>query len=297
MINNNTMSPRRHNKPLDLEIDTSPVKSISPSSITSKTNAFFHVSTDPVSLPRPPPSLSRKISIRQTVPSTAAASSSKMMTPISAVDTSSNIGLPISPLGKVMDEGAMTETVHHDDDSDDNSFYMNNNNFASRLRSLIARQHSVSSSAYSTEKDRLYEDDTLPSPSPTTPVDLDFTELPTPLPTQTMSSSSSTLASKFLYPLPPATATKTSTELLSVNECNESIDSKVIGRSIGSYLVCKLLGVGAFSRVYLVEKKDTDQKPSYFAMKTIQKGKLLDDPRVRTTIDREINILKVSRLI
>lgn len=61
----------------------------------------------------------------------------------------------------------------------------------------------------------------------------------------------------------------------------------IVGKTIGGYHVIKLLGVGAFSRVYLA----SNPHGNYVAIKTIQKGKLLDDPRVRSSIEREVGIL------
>lgn len=66
--------------------------------------------------------------------------------------------------------------------------------------------------------------------------------------------------------------------------------SLAVGTMLGAYRLERLLGVGAFSQVYLATQ---DGEQQLFAIKTIQKGKLLDDPRVRSSIEREIGILKV----
>lgn len=69
----------------------------------------------------------------------------------------------------------------------------------------------------------------------------------------------------------------------------EEID--LVGKQVGNYCISKLLGVGAFSHVYLANHVDTNE---LFAIKSIQKGKLLDDPRVRSSIEREVGVLKVQ---
>jgi serine/threonine protein kinase len=66
--------------------------------------------------------------------------------------------------------------------------------------------------------------------------------------------------------------------------------SLAVGTMLGAYRLERLLGVGAFSQVYLAT-----QDESMFAIKTIQKGKLFDDPRVRSSIEREVGILKVKK--
>ncbi|KAL9544425.1 hypothetical protein MBANPS3_007630 [Mucor bainieri] len=242
---------------------------------TSKTNTFFHTSSDTLSTPRPPPSLSRKISIRQSVPPSS---------PTSSIPTPKDDDL-----------------YHHD-------------SYASRLRHLVARQASQAP-APSPIPQHLYA--TEPLLSPTTP-DLQteaLHSLPTPLP-----NTNSTTNKHFVFPPPPSlpiitgasgeqdipvlssfsgtptTAIPTLSEQpnlgdqpntipLTPNYRLEIID--IVGKTIGGYHVIKLLGVGAFSRVYLA----SNPHGNYVAIKTIQKGKLLDDPRVRSSIEREVGIL------
>lgn len=67
-------------------------------------------------------------------------------------------------------------------------------------------------------------------------------------------------------------------------------DLDLVGKQIGLYRIIKLLGVGAFSHVYLACHVESGR---LFAIKAIQKGKLLDDPRVRSSIEREVGVLKV----
>lgn len=67
-------------------------------------------------------------------------------------------------------------------------------------------------------------------------------------------------------------------------------ETDLVGKQIGLYRVSKLLGVGAFSYVYLANHVETNE---FFAIKTIQKGRLLDDPRVRSSMEREVGVLKV----
>lgn len=155
---------------------------------------------------------------------------------------------------------------------------------------------------------------TEPLLSPTTP-DLHtdaFNSLPTPLPHNNSNT-------HFVFP-PPTTAvsvTSTSEQDIPVLSCftgtpttaiptlseqpnlgdqpntipltpvHESEIIDIVGKNIGGYHIIKLLGVGAFSRVYLA----SNPKGNHVAIKTIQKGKLLDDPRVRSSIEREVGIL------
>lgn len=65
----------------------------------------------------------------------------------------------------------------------------------------------------------------------------------------------------------------------------------IVGKQIGDYEICKLLGVGAFSQVYLAKNVESNL---FYAIKTIHKGKFLYDPRVRSSIEREVGVLKVD---
>lgn len=69
------------------------------------------------------------------------------------------------------------------------------------------------------------------------------------------------------------------------------LDEDIIGKQIGTYRISKLLGVGAFSKVYIGYHTKANR---FCAVKTIQKGKLLNDPRIRSSIEREIGVLKVN---
>ncbi|KAI8642694.1 kinase-like domain-containing protein [Parasitella parasitica] len=235
---------------------------------TSKTNSFFHTSSE---TPRPPPSISRKISIRQSVPPSS---------PTSSIPTLKEDDL-----------------YHHD-------------SYANRLRQLVARQASQAP-APSPIPQHLYATESS-LPSPTTP-DLQtdtLNSLPTPLP-------NSNTTKHFVFPPPaaigathikqdipvlscftgtPTTAIPTLSEQpnlgdqpntipLIPSQIAESID--IVGSNIGGFHIVKLLGVGAFSRVYLA----SSSQGKLVAIKTIQKGKLLDDPRVRSSIEREVGIL------
>lgn len=224
-------------------------------------------------MPRPPPSLSRKISIRQSVPPSS---------PTSSIPTPKEDDL-----------------YHHD-------------SYANRLRHLVARQASQAP-APSPIPQHLHA--TEPLLSPTTPdLHIDaFNSLPTPLPHNNSKK-------HFVFPPPPTAAvsvTSISEQDIPVLSCftgtpttaiptlseqpnlgdqpntipltpvhqSEIID--IVGKNIGGYHIIKLLGVGAFSRVYLA----SNPKGKHVAIKTIQKGKLLDDPRVRSSIEREVGIL------
>lgn len=194
-----------------LEIDTD----------VSKTNAFFHMSND--TTPRPPPSISRKISIKQQPPSTPSSPS-----------------IPYQPPA-------------HEDDQDD---IFHHDSYANRLRNLVRHQAPPLSS---------------PTPQSLNGIDQDeLVALPTPHPA---SQSLPQGHRHFVFPDKPMQTT-----------------SLAVGTMLGAYRLERLLGVGAFSQVYLATQDDQQ----LFAIKTIQKGKLLDDPRVRSSIEREIGILKVE---
>ncbi|KAI8371684.1 kinase-like domain-containing protein [Radiomyces spectabilis] len=66
-------------------------------------------------------------------------------------------------------------------------------------------------------------------------------------------------------------------------------EEDLIGKQIGSFHIQRLLGVGAFSKVYLAEHI---QEGGKYAIKTIHKGRILRHPRVQSSIEREIGVLK-----
>ncbi|CEP15757.1 hypothetical protein [Parasitella parasitica] len=235
---------------------------------TSKTISFFHTASE---TPRPPPSISRKISIRQSVP-------------------------PSSPTSSI--------PTHKEDD------LYHHDSYASRLRQLVARQASQAP-APSLIPQHLHATESLLSPStPDLQTDT-LNSLPTPLP------NSNNTTKHFVFPpsavagatstkqdIPvlswftgaPTTAIPTLSEQPNLGDQPNTIpfipaqDTEFIdiaGSSIGGYHIVKLLGVGAFSRVYLA----SNPQGKLVAIKTIQKGKLLDDPRVRSSIEREVGIL------
>ncbi|KAI9318237.1 kinase-like domain-containing protein [Dichotomocladium elegans] len=63
----------------------------------------------------------------------------------------------------------------------------------------------------------------------------------------------------------------------------------VIGKEIGSYKIGKMLGVGAFSKVYLATHMETGIE---YAIKMINKARIANDPRVKSSIEREVAVLK-----
>jgi hypothetical protein len=67
-------------------------------------------------------------------------------------------------------------------------------------------------------------------------------------------------------------------------------EERMIGKTIWKFRIQKLLGVGAFSKVYLVECTETGKK---YAIKMISKDRLAHDSRIRSSIDREVAILEV----
>jgi hypothetical protein len=68
-------------------------------------------------------------------------------------------------------------------------------------------------------------------------------------------------------------------------------DHSLIGKHIWKYRIKHVLGVGAFSTVYLAE--DLDQG-GFFAVKTINKERMLLDPSLRNGVEREVHLLKVK---
>lgn len=68
-------------------------------------------------------------------------------------------------------------------------------------------------------------------------------------------------------------------------------EERMIGKTIWKFRIQKLLGVGAFSKVYLVDCTETGKK---YAIKMISKDRLAHDSRIRSSIDREVAILEVN---
>ncbi|KAI9478210.1 MAG: kinase-like domain-containing protein [Benjaminiella poitrasii] len=245
----------------------------------TKTNAFFYTPDSSTNTPRPPPSLSRKISIRQTAPP------------------------PTSPTPSIPDEEESPSVLYRD-------------SYANRLRHLVASSSRLSPLSApvaipqyqnATERDTTNNDIS----------ERFVTSLPTPEPSSTQQLSKAAGGHQFIFPshaeiqeIPiissmdnndPDQIQKTpiilsqqedseiyARQLIPSHEEEEEED--IVGQQIGpDYRICKLLGVGAFSKVYLAHQLTRDE---FFAIKTIRKGKLFDDPRVRSSIEREINILK-----
>ncbi|ORE02854.1 Pkinase-domain-containing protein [Rhizopus microsporus var. microsporus] len=240
----------------------------------SKTNAFFNTSNIPT--PRPPPSITRKISIKQ-----------------------NNTHTPI------VDYEETATPNHHE-------------SYANRLRNLVAatRQASVAPAPapipqYLSMKKPETEE---PSPTITSFSEDEIMALPTPRPSnsgeikkklplakkpeelpvimsclspsisnETPSLSDEPMLGDYVEPIKREQQYKYSTKISHV------MDEEIIGKQIGSFRISKLLGVGAFSKVYVGHHQEKDQ---FYAVKTIQKGKVLNDPRVRSSIEREIGILK-----
>ncbi|KAI8060650.1 kinase-like domain-containing protein [Gilbertella persicaria] len=249
-----------------LEIDTS----------TTKTNAFFHTS-DLSSTPRPPPSISRKISVKQ---------------PKSTLSKQ-----PPTPPSPTILGDANDDIYHHD-------------SYANRLRNLVAstrqQQQQLSPIPH-------YLNPTSKE-SPTTPNFLlneeDLIALPTPhvketkkehfvFPTTAQIQEIPVIHNTFFNPvhqIPILSEQPMLGDLLmkpsSTLKREKKIyqqDQDIVGKQIGQFRICQELGVGAFSKVYLANHIQTQK---FFAIKTIQKGTLLDDPRVRSSIEREVGILK-----
>ncbi|ORZ03110.1 kinase-like domain-containing protein [Syncephalastrum racemosum] len=76
-------------------------------------------------------------------------------------------------------------------------------------------------------------------------------------------------------------------------------NSDFTNRYVGGYYVRKLLGIGAFSKVYLASTRDTVESngldvPAY-AVKMINKGRLAADERIWSSVKREVAILKLIK--
>lgn len=67
-------------------------------------------------------------------------------------------------------------------------------------------------------------------------------------------------------------------------------EDNLIGRNIWKFRLQKLLGIGAFSKVYLAENIEHGEK---VAIKVINKDRMIENLRVKTSIEREVGLLKV----
>jgi hypothetical protein len=69
-------------------------------------------------------------------------------------------------------------------------------------------------------------------------------------------------------------------------------EDNLIGKHIWKFRIKQLLGVGAFSKVYLADNIE-ENNGERFACKMINKDRLREDSRVRSSIEREVGVLKV----
>ncbi|KAI8092738.1 kinase-like domain-containing protein [Halteromyces radiatus] len=67
-------------------------------------------------------------------------------------------------------------------------------------------------------------------------------------------------------------------------------EASLIGKSIWKFRINQLLGVGAFSKVYLVTHMDKENTKS--AIKMIRKSKMLKDLRMKSSVEREVAVLQ-----
>jgi hypothetical protein len=65
----------------------------------------------------------------------------------------------------------------------------------------------------------------------------------------------------------------------------------LIGKHIWKFRIKKLLGVGAFSKVFLAHNME---EGGFFAVKMINKERMYQDLRVKSSIEREVGVLKVN---
>jgi hypothetical protein len=69
-------------------------------------------------------------------------------------------------------------------------------------------------------------------------------------------------------------------------------ETTLTGKTIWKFRINRLLGVGAFSKVYLAtSEEEPDKKKS--AIKMIGKSKMLKDPRMKSSVEREVAVLQV----
>ncbi|OBZ87066.1 CBL-interacting serine/threonine-protein kinase 11 [Choanephora cucurbitarum] len=264
-----------------LEIDTG----------KTKTNAFFHTSDLSSSTPRPPPSISRKISVKQNQPKPT---------------LSKPLPTPPSPTITIPDNNDDDEDLYHYD------------SYSNRLRNLVASNRHYQHQQPSPIPNHLNTSNKQQQQSPTTPNFLlnveDLVALPTPhvkenvqrkahfvFPTSAQIQEIpvfNTILNPIQHHGTPVLSEQPmlgdSLSIPSSSNLNREKnlylqDQDIVGKQLGPYRVCQLLGVGAFSKVYLANHVETQK---FFAIKTIQKGTLFDDPRVRSSIEREVGILK-----
>jgi serine/threonine protein kinase len=74
---------------------------------------------------------------------------------------------------------------------------------------------------------------------------------------------------------------------------NSANEEDLVDKQLGNYTVRRLLGTGAFSKVYLAERHH-HQQVDLFAIKTINKSSMIKNARFRSSIEREVAILKVQ---
>ncbi|OBZ82034.1 CBL-interacting serine/threonine-protein kinase 16 [Choanephora cucurbitarum] len=67
-------------------------------------------------------------------------------------------------------------------------------------------------------------------------------------------------------------------------------DRDVLGKRIWKFRIKQLLGVGAFSRVFLAENLEEGNK---VAVKMIHKDSMYHNPRIKSSIEREVGVLKL----
>ncbi|KAI8148236.1 kinase-like domain-containing protein [Fennellomyces sp. T-0311] len=66
-------------------------------------------------------------------------------------------------------------------------------------------------------------------------------------------------------------------------------EEDIVGKQIGDYRIGKLLGVGAFSKVYVATHLHTGVQ---YAIKMVNKERIAKDARVRSSIEREVGVLR-----
>jgi serine/threonine protein kinase len=71
-------------------------------------------------------------------------------------------------------------------------------------------------------------------------------------------------------------------------------ETTLTGKTIWKFRINRLLGVGAFSKVYLATSEESDKKKS--AIKMIRKSKMLQDLRMKSSIEREVAVLQVRSM-
>ncbi|ORX49880.1 kinase-like protein [Hesseltinella vesiculosa] len=122
---------------------------------------------------------------------------------------------------------------------------------------------------------------------------------PVDQPSPASSSSTSSLVFHHLHSPPNQTPTRPAAAM--VREASRPLhlppsitddDEDLVNKQLGDFYIRRLLGMGAFSKVYLAERPTPQGDIENFAIKTINKFGMYKDPRILASIEREVGVLK-----